>query len=134
MNIIKRITAGVLSALTLVGSCPIAHAVEEMGDAKPSGAEITVGETLTMTPGMEDIAATYMTDDGIEHKQWPHKTVLSDGTEIYGFCGDYTKHGVGGATPSANYKVTQRVHEKYGLELYGIATYSQRTMPRQYKI
>lgn len=60
MNVIKRITAGLLSALTLVGSCPVVHAAE-MGDGQPSGAEIQIGEQLELTPGMDDIKAHYLT-------------------------------------------------------------------------
>ena len=93
MNILKRITAGVLSALTVIGSFPVVEAapvIEQLNDGRfrfpimraeednqPSEAEIRPQERYTVWDNGGE-QATFLQDGGYRNV-WPMHFKMSDG-------------------------------------------------------
>ena len=130
MSIIKRIAAGVLSALTVVSSFPVANAaptIEELEDGtfkfpimraaeddESSEAEIHPGETYTVWD-IGSQTATFL-QNGESRDVWPMRSKLKDdaGTIFHVYCGDHTKGNPGGGM---DFTVGDKITD---MRLYGV--------------
>lgn len=113
-NLFKRVTAGALSALTLLTSAPLAGAVDSgimplaKEDNKASAITINVGEVYNIAD--RGVHKAWFQQNGAPRNVWPMFTTASDGTEIRAYCADHSKGNPG--TGGMPYTVTSRV--KYG--------------------
>lgn len=118
-SILKRSTAILLSALTLLSCVPASGAAEEENAA--SSAFIRIGETYQIGDP-KTITASFLLG-GSRRVIWPMITTLSDGTTAHAYCADHSKTdpGAGGKT----YTVTSRVTD---MRVYGVAMQSDARM------
>lgn len=126
-NIFKRSTAGVLSALTLLTSVPLADAVDDgimpmaEEDNEASSIVINVGEVYNIAD--RGVQKAWFQQNGVPRNVWPMFTTASDGTEIRAYCADHSKGNPG--TGGLPYTVTSRVSD---MHVYGVAVRSDARM------
>ena len=125
-NIFKRTTAGVLSALTLAASVPLAGAADGImplaeEDNEASSIEINVGEVYNIAD--KGVQKAWFQQNGAPRNVWPMFTKASDGTEIRAYCADHSKGNPG--TSGMPYTVTSRVSD---MHVYGVAARSDARM------
>ena len=126
-NLFKRITAGALSALTLLTSAPLAGAVDSgimplaEEDNKASAITINVGEVYNIAD--RGVHKAWFQQNGAPRNVWPMFTTASDGTEIRAYCADHSKGNPG--TGGMPYTVTSRVSD---MHVYGVAVRSDARM------
>ena len=126
-NLFKRITAGALSALTLLTSAPLAGAVDSgimplaEEDNEASSIEINVGEVYNIAD--KGVQKAWFQQNGAPRNVWPMFTTASDGTEIRAYCADHSKGNPG--TGGMPYTVTSRVSD---MHVYGVAVRSDARM------
>ena len=126
-NIFKRTTAGILSALTLITSVPLAGAVDggimplAEEDDKASSVEIKVGEVYNIAD--RGVKKAWFQQNGAPRNVWPMFTKASDGTEIRAYCADHSKGNPG--TGGMPFTVTSRITD---MHVYGVAVRSDSRM------
>ena len=126
-NLFKRVTAGALSALTLLTSAPLAGAVDSgimplaEEDNKASAITINVGEVYNIAD--RGVHKAWFQQNGAPRNVWPMFTTASDGTEIRAYCADHSKGNPG--TGGMPYTVTSRVSD---MHVYGVAVRSDARM------
>ena len=126
-NIFKRTTAGILSALTLLTSVPLAGAVDggimplAEEDDKASSVEIKVGEVYNIAD--RGVKKAWFQQNGAPRNVWPMFTKASDGTEIRAYCADHSKGNPG--TGGMPFTVTSRITD---MHVYGVAVRSDSRM------
>ena len=126
-NLFKRVTAGALSALTLLTSAPLAGAVDSgimplaEEDNKASAITINVGEVYNIAD--RGVHKAWFQQNGAPRNVWPMFTTASDGTEIRAYCADHSKGNPG--TSGMPYTVTSRVSD---MHVYGVAARSDARM------
>ena len=125
-NIFNRTTAGVLSALTLAASVPLAGAADGImplaeEDNEASSIEINVGEVYNIAD--KGVQKAWFQQNGAPRNVWPMFTKASDGTEIRAYCADHSKGNPG--TSGMPYTVTSRVSD---MHVYGVAARSDARM------
>ena len=126
-DILKRATAGILSAFTLIGSTPIASAADNgimplaEEDNKASAITINVGEVYNIAD--RGVQKAWFQQNGAPRNVWPMYTTASDGTEIRAYCADHSKGNPG--TGGMPYTVTSRVSD---MHVYGVALWSDSRM------
>ena len=126
-NILKRATAGALSALTLLTTVPLSGAVNggimpmAVEDDQASSIEINVGEVYNIAD--KGVQKAWFQQNGAPRNVWPMYTEASDGTEIRAYCADHSKGNPG--TSGMPYTVTSRVSD---MHVYGVAARSDSRM------
>lgn len=126
-NILKRTTAGALSALTLLTTVPLSGAVNggimplAAEDDQASSIEINVGEVYNIAD--KGVQKAWFQQNGAPRNVWPMYTEASDGTEIRAYCADHSKGNPG--TSGMPYTVTSRVSD---MHVYGVAARSDSRM------
>ena len=126
-DILKRATAGVLSALTLLTTVPLSGAVDggimplAEEDNEASSIEINVGEVYNIAD--KGVQKAWFQQNGAPRNVWPMFTEASDGTEIRAYCADHSKGNPG--TSGMPYTVTSRVSD---MHVYGVAVRSDARM------
>ena len=126
-NLFKRVTAGALSALTLLTSVPLAGAVDDgimplaEEDNEASSIVINVGEVYNIAD--RGVQKAWFQQNGAPRNVWPMFTTASDGTEIRAYCADHSKGNPG--TGGLPYTVTSRVSD---MHVYGVAVRSDARM------
>ncbi len=122
-DILKRATAGVLSALTLLTTVPLSGAVDggimplAEEDNEASSIVINVGEVYNIAD--KGVQKAWFQQNGAPRNVWPMFTEASDGTEIRAYCADHSKGNPG--TSGMPYTVTSRVSD---MHVYGVAVRS----------
>lgn len=126
-DILKRATAGVLSALTLLTTVPLSGAVDggimplAEEDNEASSIVINVGEVYNIAD--KGVQKAWFQQNGAPRNVWPMFTEASDGTEIRAYCADHSKGNPG--TSGMPYTVTSRVSD---MHVYGVAVRSDARM------
>ena len=126
-DILKRSTAGLLSALTLLTTVPLSGAVDggimplAEEDNEASSIEINVGEVYNIAD--KGVQNSWFQQNGAPRNVWPMFTKASDGTEIRAYCADHSKGNPG--TGGMPYTVTSRVSD---MHVYGVAVRSDARM------
>lgn len=126
-DILKRATAGLLSALTLLTTVPLSGAVDggimplAEEDNEASSIEINVGEVYNIAD--KGVQKAWFQQNGAPRNVWPMFTEASDGTEIRAYCADHSKGNPG--TSGMPYTVTSRVSD---MHVYGVAVRSDARM------
>lgn len=126
-DILKRSTAGLLSALTLLTTVPLSGAVDggimplAEEDNEASSIEINVGEVYNIAD--KGVQKAWFQQNGAPRNVWPMFTEASDGTEIRAYCADHSKGNPG--TSGMPYTVTSRVSD---MHVYGVAVRSDARM------
>ena len=126
-DILKRSTAGLLSALTLLTTVPLSGAVDggimplAEEDNEASSIEINVGEVYNIAD--KGVQKAWFQQNGAPRNVWPMFTKASDGTEIRAYCADHSKGNPG--TSGMPYTVTSRVSD---MHVYGVAVRSDARM------
>lgn len=126
-DILKRSTAGLLSALTLLATVPLSGAVDggimplAEEDNEASSIEINVGEVYNIAD--KGVQKAWFQQNGAPRNVWPMFTEASDGTEIRAYCADHSKGNPG--TSGMPYTVTSRVSD---MHVYGVAARSDARM------
>ncbi|WP_373165034.1 SpaA isopeptide-forming pilin-related protein [Agathobaculum sp. Marseille-P7918] len=126
-DILKRATAGALSALTLLTTVPLSGAVDggimplAVEDDQASSIEINVGEVYSIAD--KGVQKAWFQQNGAPRNVWPMYTEASDGTEIRAYCADHSKGNPG--TSGMPYTVTSRVSD---MHVYGVAVCSDARM------
>ena len=126
-DILKRSTAGLLSALTLLTTVPLSGAVDggimplAEEDNEASSIEINVGEVYNIAD--KGVQKAWFQQNGAPRNVWPMFTKASDGTEIRAYCADHSKGNPG--TGGMPYTVTSRVSD---MHVYGVAVRSDARM------
>lgn len=122
-EILKRSTAGFLSALTLLTTMPLSGAVDggimplAEEDNEASSIVINVGEVYNIAD--KGVKKAWFQQNGSPRNVWPMFTEASDGTEIRAYCADHSKGNPG--TSGMPYTVTSRVTD---MHVYGVAAQS----------
>ena len=126
-DILKRSTAGLLSALTLLTTVPLSGAVDggimplAEEDNEASSIVINVGEVYNIAD--KGVQKAWFQQNGAPRNVWPMFTEASDGTEIRAYCADHSKGNPG--TSGMPYTVTSRVSD---MHVYGVAVRSDARM------
>lgn len=126
-DILKRSTAGLLSALTLLTTVPFSSAVDggimplAEEDNEASSIVINVGEVYNIAD--KGVQKAWFQQNGAPRNVWPMFTEASDGTEIRAYCADHSKGNPG--TSGMPYTVTSRVSD---MHVYGVAVRSDARM------
>ena len=126
-DILKRATAGLLSALTLLTTVPLSGAVDggimplAEEDDQASSIVINVGEVYNIAD--KGVQKAWFQQNGAPRNVWPMFTEASDGTEIRAYCADHSKGNPG--TSGMPYTVTSRVSD---MHVYGVAVRSDARM------
>lgn len=126
-DILKRSTAGLLSALTLLTTVPLSGAVDggimplTEEDNEASSIVINVGEVYNIAD--KGVQKAWFQQNGAPRNVWPMFTEASDGTEIRAYCADHSKGNPG--TSGMPYTVTSRVSD---MHVYGVAVRSDARM------
>ncbi len=126
-DILKRATAGLLSALTLLTTVPLSGAVDggvmplAEEDNEASSIVINVGEVYNIAD--KGVQKAWFQQNGAPRNVWPMFTEASDGTEIRAYCADHSKGNPG--TAGMPYTVTSRVSD---MHVYGVAVRSDARM------
>lgn len=126
-EILKRATAGALSALTMLTAVPFSGAADgeimplAEEDNEASSIEINVGEVYTIAD--RGVHKAWFQQNGAPRNVWPMFTKASDGTEIRAYCADHSKTNPG--TAGMPYTVTSRISD---MHVYGVAVMSDARM------
>ena len=126
-DILKRSTAGLLSALTLLTTVPLSGAVDggimplAEEDNEASSIVINVGEVYNIAD--KGVQKAWFQQNGAPRNVWTMFTEASDGTEIRAYCADHSKGNPG--TSGMPYTVTSRVSD---MHVYGVAVRSDARM------
>ncbi len=126
-TIMKRVTAGAMTVLTLLTSVPLAGAVDggimplAEEDDKASSVEIKVGEVYNIAD--RGVKKAWFQQNGAPRNVWPMFTKASDGTEIRAYCADHSKGNPG--TGGMPFTVTSRITD---MHVYGVAVRSDSRM------
>ena len=126
-DILKRVTAGALSTITLLTTVPFSGAADggimplADEDNEASSIEINVGEVYTIAD--RGVQKAWFQQNGAPRNVWPMFTEASDGTEIRAYCADHSKGNPG--TGGMPYTVTSRISD---MHVYGVAVRSDSRM------
>ena len=126
-DILKRVTAGTLSTITLLTTVPFSGAADggimplADEDNEASSIEINVGEVYTIAD--RGVQKAWFQQNGAPRNVWPMFTEASDGTEIRAYCADHSKGNPG--TGGMPYTVTSRISD---MHVYGVAVRSDSRM------
>ena len=126
-DILKRVTAGTLSTITLLTAVPFSGAADggiiplAEEDNEASSIEINVGEVYTIAD--RGVQKAWFQQNGAPRNVWPMFTEASDGTEIRAYCADHSKGNPG--TGGMPYTVTSRISD---MHVYGVAVRSDSRM------
>ena len=100
-DIIRRATAGILSAITMLSSIPLSGALDfgpiarAEEDNVASEVVINVGDTYNVAD--RGVYKAWFQQNGAPRNVWPMFTTASDGTEIRAYCADqswYQRYGI----------------------------------------
>lgn len=122
-DIIRRVTAGMLSTITMLSSTPLSCALDfgpiarAEEDNIASEIVINVGDTYNVAD--RGVHKAWFQQNGAPRNVWPMFTTASDGTEIRAYCADHSKTNPG--TSGMPYTVTSRVDD---MHVYGVAVRS----------
>lgn len=126
-DIIRRATAGILSAITMLSSIPLSGALDfgpiarAEEDNVASEVVINVGDTYNVAD--RGVHKAWFQQNGAPRNVWPMFTTASDGTEIRAYCADHSKTNPG--TSGMAYTVTGKVDD---MHVYGVAVMSDARM------
>lgn len=114
-DIIRRVTAGMLSTITMLSSTPLSCALDfgpiarAEEDNIASEIVINVGDTYNVAD--RGVHKAWFQQNGAPRNVWPMFTTASDGTEIRAYCADHSKTNPG--TSGMPYTVTSRVDDMH---------------------
>ncbi len=126
-DILKRVTAGTLSTITLLTTVPFSGAADggimplADEDNEASSIEINVGEVYTIAD--RGVQKGMVPAERSAAQRLAYVTEASDGTEIRAYCADHSKGNPG--TGGMPYTVTSRISD---MHVYGVAVRSDSRM------